>query len=253
LDHSGEVAAALEALSGRTTTVSSVLGHDNRCVGVSAAGEVARRRGDAGLTTGRLQFSHRGAAGHFYAAYCVNGMEFELDGVAADSCVTASYGGTLVIRSETGAENATLVGNTFGYGARGGDVFIAGRAGNRFGICLRKNHEGGGPRIVVEGIEANGFQYMTGGCALLLGPAGRNLGSGMTGGRIYAFDLDENRINRDYVAASELDDCDVEIVRELLTEHIERTGSVHAACLAKTFDPAMYRRIQTRLLPEVHV
>ena len=44
-------------------------------------------------------------------------------------------------------------GNTFGYGARAGRAYIRGRGGNRFGICLRKSHEGDGPRIVVEGVE----------------------------------------------------------------------------------------------------
>ena len=88
----------------------------------------------------------------------------------ADSCFTAAYGGELVIRPNPGVGRATLVGNAFGYGARGGRAFIAGAAGNRFGICLRKNHEGGGPTVVVEGVAANAFQYMTGGRAIVLGP-----------------------------------------------------------------------------------
>jgi glutamate synthase domain-containing protein 3 len=180
-------------------------------------------------------------------------MEFELDGVAADSCFTAAYGGLLVIRPESHEKDITLVGNAFGYGARGGDVFIAGRAGNRFGICLRKNHEGGGPRIVVEGVEANGFQYMTGGAALLLGEAGRNLGSGMTGGAVFALNLEESCLNRQYVKATDLGEEDVLIVRELLREHLDRTGSRQAKCLLPAFDASKFRKVCTRLTPEAHV
>jgi glutamate synthase domain-containing protein 3 len=65
-----------------------------------------------------------------------------------------------------GEESAlTVVGNTFAYGARAGRACIAGRGGNRCGICLRRSHEADGPRVVVEGVEANAFQYMTGGAA----------------------------------------------------------------------------------------
>ena len=90
----------------------------------------------------------------------------------------------------------TVVGNTFAYGARAGRAYIAGRGGNRFGICLRKSHEGEGPRVVVEGVEANAFQYMTGGVALVLGTVGFNLGAGLTGGRVYLLDPDGSRLNR---------------------------------------------------------
>ena len=150
----------------------------DRCVGVGAAGIVARRFGDAGLPKGRLVLRHRGAAGHFYGAYAVTGMELYLQGLAADSCFTAAYGGKLVVVPEGADTSLTVVGNTFAYGARAGRAYIAGRGGNRFGICLRKSHEGEGPRVVVEGVEANAFQYMTGGVALVLGPVGFNLGAG---------------------------------------------------------------------------
>jgi glutamate synthase domain-containing protein 3 len=180
-------------------------------------------------------------------------MEFDLEGVAADSCFTASYGGTLVIRPAEGAEGATLVGNAFGYGARGGNVYIAGRAGNRFGICLRKSHEGTGPRIVVEGVEANGFQYMTGGRALVLGSVGRNLGSGMTGGCVYILDLDPIHLNEKYVLAVGLNDEDIATVRVMLKEHSERTGSRMAACLDRSFDAGRFSKVMTKLEPEAYV
>jgi glutamate synthase domain-containing protein 3 len=148
------------------------------------------------------------------------------------------------------APGLTLVGNAFGYGARAGSAYIAGRAGNRFGVCLRRSHEGNGPRIVVEGVAANAFQYMTGGVALVLGPTGFNLGSGMTGGTVYLLDHDPGMLNADYVSASPLDDEDVDAVRGLLDAHVRETGSPVAAALLEHFDPARFARVGTRLTPE---
>jgi glutamate synthase domain-containing protein 3 len=142
------------------------------------------------------------------------------------------------------------VGNTFAYGARAGEAYIAGRAGNRFGVCLRKSHEDGGPRIVVEGVEANAFQYMTGGVAVVLGPAGYNLGSGMTGGTVYLLDHDPEMLNRDYVDARPLTEEDTGALRALVEAHLSETGSRVAEGLLQAFDPARFVRIQTRLMPE---
>jgi glutamate synthase domain-containing protein 3 len=194
---------------------------------------------------------HRGAAGHFYAAYALGGMEFRMRGTVADSCFTAAYGGLLVIAPEPDdPAGVAVAGNTFAYGARGGRAYLAGAAGNRFGVCLRKNHEGGGPRLVVEGVAANAFQYMTGGVALVLGPAGFNLGAGMTGGRVYLLDHDPAMLNDDYVAARPLDGDDDALVRALLDEHAARTGSPVARRLLAAFDPARFVRVKTRLQPE---
>jgi glutamate synthase domain-containing protein 3 len=182
-------------------------------------------------------------------------MEFYMQGLVADSCFTAAYGGKVVIVPENGHGNGharplTLVGNTFGYGARAGRAYVRGRGGNRFGICLRKSHEGGGPRIVVEGVEANAFQYMTGGVALVLGPTGFNLGAGMTGGVVYLLDVDETTLNRQYVRAAPLADDDVAAVRTLLTEHVTETASPVAEGLLASFDPARFARISTCVSPE---
>jgi glutamate synthase domain-containing protein 3 len=247
---SEELAAAERAVAGETEAMIERLTNESRCIGVGAAGLIARRFGDLGLPTGGLHFVHTGAAGHFYAAYAVEGLEFRLQGVVADSCFTAAYGGLLAVTPEDGQSGRSLVGNAFGYGARGGRAYIAGRGGNRFGICLRKSHEGTGPRIVVEGVEANAFQYMTGGAALVLGPTGPNLGSGMTGGRVYLLDLDPATLNTDYVGASALDEGDERQVRAMLEEHFQHTGSDVARVLLEEFDPTRFARVTTILQPE---
>jgi glutamate synthase domain-containing protein 2/glutamate synthase domain-containing protein 1/glutamate synthase domain-containing protein 3 len=243
--------AAERAIDGDEVDVTQRLTNVDRAVGVAAAGKIARAFGDAGLPAGRLRMRHRGAAGHFYAAYALRGMEFRMQGVVADSCFTAAYGGRLVVvpEPEDAASGLTLVGNTFGYGARGGRAFVAGRAGNRFGICLRKGHEGDAPRVVVEGVAANAFQYMTGGVALVLGPAGYNLGAGMTGGVLYLLDHDPSVLN-DYVVAGPLSEADVVAVRGLIEEHLAETGSPVARALAEAFDPVRFVRVATRLVAE---
>jgi glutamate synthase domain-containing protein 2/glutamate synthase domain-containing protein 1/glutamate synthase domain-containing protein 3 len=246
-----ELKAAYEALRGGSALIRNRVSNEDRCVGLAASGEIARARGDMGISgVGSVTFEHEGAAGHFYAAYMVEGMAFRLRGVAADSCFTASYGGKLVIvPNEFGAE-ITVVGNAFGYGARGGRAYLAGRGGNRFGICFRKSYEGGGPRVVVEGLESNAFQYMTGGVALVLGPTGHNLGSGMTGGVVYLLDADLSKLNAQYVQAVGLEVGDVLSVKRLLEEHSQETGSPLAACLLRSFEPERFTKIVTAVKPE---
>ncbi|HVQ29074.1 MAG TPA: glutamate synthase-related protein, partial [Vicinamibacteria bacterium] len=248
-----EEEAAERAIAGECAEVVQRLNNTDRCVGVAAAGHVARRFGDLGLPDGRLVMRHNGAAGHFYAAYSLKGMEFHMQGLVADSAWSAAYGGKIVIVPENGNGNGrplTLAGNTFGYGARTGRAYIRGRGGNRFGICLRKSHEGEGPRIVVEGVEANAFQYMTGGVALVLGSTGFNLGSGMTGGVVYLLDVDEAMLNQQYVAASPLEEDDRATVQALLQEHVAEAGSPTAEALLASFDPGRFVRVATRLQPE---
>lgn len=245
-----EADAAQRALAGENVVLERSLGEHNRCLGVTGAGILARAKGDLGLTSGSVHFKDHGAAGHFYAAYSLNGLSFEIDGVIADSCFTAAYGGTLVVRPQQGLDQLTLVGNAFGYGARGGRAFIAGRGGNRFGICFRKSHEGSGPEVVVEGVEANAFQYMTGGTALVLGSIGRNLGSGMTGGVVYALDFDRSVLNTKYVQALNLEEADADRVKSLLEEHVSKTGSPFANCLLKDYDATRFSKIVTKLVPE---
>jgi glutamate synthase domain-containing protein 2/glutamate synthase domain-containing protein 1/glutamate synthase domain-containing protein 3 len=243
--------AVTRALLGETVEVAQRLTNADRCVGVAAAGVIARRFGDAGLPVGRIAFRHRGAAGHFYAAYALPGLDFRIQGVVADSCFTAAHGGKLVVVPESASpEPPALVGNTFGYGARAGRAYIAGRGGNRFGICLRKSQEGEAPRIVVEGVEANAFQGMTGGVALVLGPTGFNLGSGMTGGCVYLLDPDPAMLNRQYVKAEPLSADDATLVRQLLAEHVAETASPRAAKLLEAFEPGRFVCVTTRLVAE---
>ncbi|GAM67816.1 glutamate synthase [Vibrio sp. JCM 19236] len=61
------------------------------------------------------------------------------------------------------------------YGATGGKLFAAGRAGERFAV------RNSGTIAVIEGAGDNACEYMTGGIVAILGATGVNFGAGMTG------------------------------------------------------------------------
>lgn len=234
----------------RSMDVFQELTNADRCVGVGAAGMIARKFGDKGLSKGNLKFINRGSAGHFHAAYSIQGLEFHMKGNVADSCFTAAYGGLLVVTPPTREIGLALVGSCFGYGAKGGRAFIAGLAGNRFGICFRKNHEGGGPTVVVEGVGANAFQYMTGGTAVVLGTIGANLGSGMSGGKVYILDLDERNLNSQYVQASDLSNEEHLELEMLIQTHFRKTNSRLAESILTDFSSHSFKVVHTKLVPE---
>jgi glutamate synthase domain-containing protein 3 len=103
---------------------------------------------------------------------------------------------------------------------------------------------------VVEGVEANAFQYMTGGTALVLGTTGVNLGSGMTGGRVYLLDADRAKLNTAYVQGVPLDAEDANVVRRMIQDHHHATHSKLAKRLLEAFDTARFTKVVTVLKPE---
>ena len=122
------------------------------------------------------------------------------------------------------SHEASIIGNTCLYGATGGRLYAAGRAGERFGV------RNSGAITVVEGIGDNGCEYMTGGIVCILGKTGVNFGAGMTGG--FAYVLDESgdfrkRVNPELVEVLSVDDLAIheEHLRGLITEHVQHTGS----------------------------
>jgi hypothetical protein len=69
---------------------------------------------------------------------------------------------------EDDAGDPVLVGNTVLYGATAGELFVAGRAGERFAV------RNSGATAVVEGTGDHACEYMTGGTVVVLGrPAQR--------------------------------------------------------------------------------
>ena len=200
----------------------------DRSVGARVSGEIARVHGDVGLPDGTIQLHFHGVAGQSFGAFCNKGMHLVLDGEAQDYVGKSMYGGRIVIHLRSAqSPDPVLMGNTVMYGATGGELFVAGRSGER--LCVRNS----GGRAVVEGCGDHGCEYMTNGVVVVLGRIGRNFGAGMTGG--IAFVLDEHNeakhlANRRSVDIRPLDgEVETAVVLAMLRRHFELTGSTQAA------------------------
>ena len=138
-------------------------------------------------------------------------------------------GGIIAIapaEDELASQDNAIVGNTVLYGATGGHLFAAGRAGQRFAV------RNSGATAVVEGVGEHACEYMTGGIVVVLGRVGRNFGAGMTGGHAYIYDADgasSRKINTELVEA--VDSFDDKELKKLIKRHQEETGSAWAKYL----------------------
>ena len=148
-----------------------------------------------------------GVAGQSFGAFAVSGMTLQLEGLANDFVGKGLCGGELVLRGQGRAaresEKHTLLGNVALYGATGGWLFAAGRAGERFAV------RNSGALAIVEGVGDHGCEYMTGGLAVVLGATGINFGAGMTGGLAWIYDEDgsfwrKTAITRDFCSQNRL-------------------------------------------------
>jgi glutamate synthase domain-containing protein 3 len=171
-------------------------------------------------------------AGQSFGAFIVDGMRLLLEGEANDYVGKGMSGGEISIRPCATAPFTTpqvIAGNTLMYGASGGEVFIAGKAGERFMV------RNSGATAVVEGVGDHGCEYMTGGRAVILGPAGRNFGAGMTNGVAWVYDPEgvfADRINGESILLEAVaPDSDTGELHDLIERHVERTGSAHAQAM----------------------
>jgi len=194
----------------------------------------SRRTVGAALSPGERR-TYRGSAGQSFGAFLDAGVELVLEGQAQDYVGKGMGGGVIAIRpfAADGSLDPVLAGNTIAYGATGGRLFIAGRAGERF--CVRNS----GAVAVVEGAGDHFCEYMTGGIAVALGPVGWNAGAGMTGGVAYV--VEWAQLNLDSVVAREVPAEDADELRALVEEHHRRTGSARAAAMLGDWPAALAR------------
>ncbi|TMI83085.1 MAG: glutamate synthase large subunit, partial [Bacillati bacterium ANGP1] len=203
----------------------------DRAVGARIASAIAGKCGDAGLPDGAITLRFAGSAGQSFGAWCVGGMRLRLVGEANDYVGKGMTGGEIVITPpeplRAAASRHVIMGNTVLYGATGGRLFAAGRAGERFAV------RNSGAVAVVEGVGDHGCEYMTGGTVVVLGDTGRNFGAGMTGGSAFVLDEQgtfERRLNPALVTAGRVSDPgDAAHLRDLVMAHREATGSPRAA------------------------
>ena len=202
--------------------------NSNRSVGTGLSGELMRRRNSGRSVNEEISQQFHGAAGQSFGAFLVAGVTLKLNGEANDYVGKGLSGGTIAIAAGPAASRRgdVLAGNTVLYGATSGQLFIAGRAGERFAV------RNSGALAIVEGVGQHGCEYMTGGIALILGPLGLNFGSGMTGGLAYVLRAEaEDVLHRDFVQLAETDSDEQSWLRRALEEHAHFTASPRAARL----------------------
>ncbi len=178
---------------------------------------------------GSVSARFAGYAGQSFGAFLSDGVEFILTGEANDYVGKGMGGGRIVIRPPADdAGDPVLLGNTVLYGATGGELFVAGRAGERFAV------RNSGAVAVVEGAGEHACEYMTGGVVVILGPTGNNIGAGMSGGECYVLDATSQilaRVNGQLVDARRPESAQLAHLHGLLVRHVELTGSVLGAAL----------------------
>ena len=216
----------------------------DRSVGALLSGEIAKHHGNHEFEDTPIKVNLTGTAGQSFGVWNAGGLHMHLEGDANDYVGKGMTGGKLVIhppRNMTyNAHESAIMGNTCLYGATGGKLFAAGRAGERFGV------RNSGAIAVVEGIGDNGCEYMTGGIVAVLGPVGVNFGAGMTGGFAYLMDDNDdldNRVNQDLIEIMPVDGKAilVEHLRGLINQHYEETGSDHSLGLLTDFAATLKR------------
>jgi glutamate synthase (ferredoxin) len=228
-----DATAALE--DSRIVSLDYRIENRDRTVGARLSGEIAKSFG-AEPPPGRVRARFTGAAGQSFGAFLGPGIELELDGEANDGVGKGMGGGRVVVRPPDGDEgNPVLIGNAALYGATGGELFCAGRAGERFAV------RNSGAVAVVEGTGAHACEYMTGGTVVVLGEVGPNACAGMSGGELYVihegvrFPL---RLNKELVMTERIT-ADEQLL-ELIELHVEHTGSARAKALLATAVPLVW-------------
>ncbi len=202
--------------------------NSDRSVGTSLSGELMRRRAHGSWLNQEFTQEFTGSAGQSFGAFLADGVTLKLSGEANDYVGKGLSGGTIAISAGSAASRRgdVLAGNTVLYGATSGQLYIAGRAGERFAV------RNSGALAVVEGVGQHGCEYMTGGVVLVLGPLGLNFGSGMTGGLAYGMHAEaEDVLHREFVALANIEPDEELWLRRVLEAHQHLTASPRAARL----------------------
>lgn len=225
-----------ESGAGRRLELSLPIRNADRSVGAALSGEIIRA--GLNLKPDTIAATFRGTAGQSFGAFLVQGVVFKLFGEANDYLGKGLSGGRIIVRprheSRCQPEHNVIAGNVCLYGATAGEVFLNGKAGERF--CVRNS----GAIAVSEGVGNHACEYMTDGLVVILGKTGINFGAGMTGGVAYVFDEDQlfdtrcNLSDVDITAVTGTDDIDR--LRSIIERHQILTGSPRAKLFLSEWD-----------------
>ena len=237
LDAAGGIA------SGEVIELSYEIENTDRTVGARLGGMLAMEFGTQ-RPPGSAHVTFIGTGGQSFGAFLVDGVNLELVGEANDYVGKGMAGGRIVVRPpENDAGDPHLLGNTVLYGATGGELFCAGKAGERFAV------RNSGAAAVVEGVGEHGAEYMTGGSIIILGPVGHNLGAGMTGGEVFVYDAGIRlpaMVNPELVVAHRLGGDhqllgeQIIRLRALIERHAQYTGSRVARAILDDWHAALH-------------
>jgi len=212
----------------------------NRSVGGRVAGAIARLHGDDGFK-GQLRLSFSGSAGQSFGVWNLPGMHLKVEGECNDYVGKGMHGGTIAAYPPAGstftAADNVIAGNTCLYGATGGEVYLSGRVGERFGV------RNAGCQTVVEGAGDHLGEYMTGGVIVALGQVGRNIGAGMSGGLMYLYDPERKGLQMNSDNEKNVFDLKSPAgqaqLKKLVENHQALTGSTLAADLLAKWPEAL--------------
>jgi glutamate synthase domain-containing protein 3 len=181
-----------------------------------------------GLPEDTITVHCKGSAGQSFCAFGAPGLTTIVEGDANDYLAKGLSGAKVIVyppqESSLVAEENILIGNVALYGATSGELYVRGIAGERF--CVRNS----GAEAVVEGVGDHGCEYMTGGRAAILGPAGRNFAAGMSGGIAYVLDKSGEfaryQCNMEMVELEQVEDEQEQAeLRGMIEKHLRYTES----------------------------
>ncbi|MBB2954872.1 glutamate synthase (NADPH/NADH) large chain [Bifidobacterium commune] len=227
----------------------------NRTVGTMVGYEITKRYGAEGLPDDTIDMTLRGSGGQSIGAFIPRGETLRIVGEVNDYAAKGLSGGRVIVRPFGGQLNFdphtnVIAGNVTGFGATSGEMYVGGRAGERFAV------RNGGATFVVEGVGDHGCEYMTGGTVAVLGPTGRNFGAGFSGGHAYVLDLDMSKVNPSALKSGSLifeslNESESQRVQQLVRTHAEETGSAYAQALLDNWEESRSRF--THIVPKQFV
>ena len=232
------------------TVLDFKINNENRAVGAILSNEISKIYGAQGLPHNTLKINFKGSAGQSFGAFATNGLTLNVIGNTNDYLGKGLSGAKISVRvpdeSTIIPEKNIIIGNVALYGATSGEVYINGKAGERF--CVRNS----GAKAVVEGIGDHGCEYMTGGVAVILGDVGRNFGAGMSGGLAYVYDPDKKFSKKCNKEGLNLDPVtikkDINDLRQLIENHYNATLSPLAQHILEKWESSLNHFV--RVFPE---
>ena len=249
--------------SGQALTIESPVHNTDRTIGAKISSRIVRAKGLAGLPEDTVKLRLYGTAGQSFGAFAARGLTLLLSGEANDYVGKGLSGAKVIVRPPADAHpdfvpsDNCIAGNVALYGATSGELYLGGRAGERFAV------RNSGAMAVVEGVGDHGCEYMTGGRVAVLGLTGVNFGAGMSGGLAYVYDQDglfDARCNLEMVDLNVLDENDQSELKKMLEKHAAYTQSPKALKILAGWEdekgkfvkvcPLEYRRILEEKRPE---